>query len=200
LICIDEAGFYVGDHSRRGYAPRGSRLHVGASRTLRRRKLTLLLAISKRGLVHFKILDHNCKKEDFVDFIQTLPVAPGSTLLMDNVAFHHSNVTVAAVHSKGCHTLYTLPYSPCLNAIEYAFSSIKTRYRRSCPAGGHFAGGFDYAAALCRVLKEPHDMVPYFRHVARTVIAATARRGIDFKGYDHHRVATSNDGIVSVGI
>jgi hypothetical protein len=59
---------------------------------------------------------------------------------MDNVAFHHSNVTVAAVHSKGCHTLYTLPYSPCLNAIEYAFSSIKTRYRRSCPAGSHFAG------------------------------------------------------------
>jgi transposase len=39
IICIDEAGFYVGAHGRYGYAQRGSRIHVSASRTLRRSRL-----------------------------------------------------------------------------------------------------------------------------------------------------------------
>ena len=79
LICIDEAGFYVGDHPRKGYMPKGQRRNVTASKTLRRSKFTLLLAAAPSGVVvHYKILDHNCRKADFVEFISELPVPRGA--------------------------------------------------------------------------------------------------------------------------
>jgi transposase len=74
LVCIDEACFYVGDHPKRGYSQRGRRLTVATSRTVRRTKYTLLMAVARTGLVHYKILDHNCKKPDFVQFIGELDV------------------------------------------------------------------------------------------------------------------------------
>ena len=86
VISIDEAGFYVGDNPRFGYSPRGQRLQVNSSRTLRRRKLTLLMAITKAGVHHFQVLDVNCTKTHFVRFIQDMPAIPGASLLMDNVA------------------------------------------------------------------------------------------------------------------
>ena len=182
LISIDEAGFYIGDHPRRGYAPRGSKLRLAGSRTLRRRKLTLLLAVSPAGIRHFQILDHNCRKADFVAFVEALPVAPGSTLLMDNVAFHHSKETSDAVRAKGCRALYTLPYSPCLDPIEYTFGSLKARYRRVCPARS--CDAFDYKALLTGILVAGASTLPCFRHVAATAARAEAAGGVAFSGYD----------------
>jgi len=72
LISIDEAGFYIGDTCRRGYCQRGKRLNIQISRTLRMSKLTLIAAVSVKGIVHYKILDHNCKKVDFVQFVSEL--------------------------------------------------------------------------------------------------------------------------------
>ena len=34
IVCIDEAGFYVGEQGRMGYSPRGKRLNVKMSRTM----------------------------------------------------------------------------------------------------------------------------------------------------------------------
>ena len=130
VVCIDEAGFYVGDHARYGYAPRGKRLHVANSRP---RKHTLLMAISRSGVVGYTIMDHNCKKPDFVDFIEKLPLRPGQALLMDNIPFHKSHDTMAAIARKGCSALFIPRYSPRFNAIEYVFSAVKREYRDACP-------------------------------------------------------------------
>ena len=62
IVCIDEAGFYVGDHGRYGYCKRGRRLNIASTSTLRRSKFTLLMAVSERGIVGYKILTHNCRK------------------------------------------------------------------------------------------------------------------------------------------
>ena len=51
IISIDEAGFYIGDAPKYGYSPRGCRLQNRQSRTLRRRKQTLVLAVSRLGVV-----------------------------------------------------------------------------------------------------------------------------------------------------
>jgi len=61
------------------------------------------MAISKNGIECYTILDHNCKKVDFIEFIdQVASIIPqGKRLLMDNVAFHHSIETVAAVKKAG---------------------------------------------------------------------------------------------------
>jgi transposase len=164
-ICIDEAGFHIGDHPRRGYTPRGKRLNVPAGRTLRRSKFTLILAVSQHGVVHYKLLQHNMKKADFVQFVGELPVAKGCTLLMDNLNSHHSKEAVNAVRLKGCTALYIPPYSPKYNAIENVFGTLKTAFRRQCP--GLPDASVDYQSIIRQVIADlSTDLTSYFRHAA----------------------------------
>jgi hypothetical protein len=62
LISIDETGFYLGDHRKKGWCPKGKRLAIKSDKSLRRVKFTLILAVSKKGLIDFEILNHNCKR------------------------------------------------------------------------------------------------------------------------------------------
>lgn len=176
VICIDEAGFYLGDMFRYGYAKRGSRLNVPASRTLRRTKLTLIAAIGAAGVLHYKILTKNCKKEDFVAFVGELPYLPdGTAVVLDNIGFHHSKETVAALQEKGATPLFTPAYSPEFNAIENFFGTIKHLYRKQCPVGsGHDT--FDYYTALEHLLDQFRtiDLSKYFNRVECTVKNAIA--------------------------
>jgi transposase len=182
VVCVDEAGFYVGDHSRRGYAKKGGRLRIQASRTLRRVKLTLLMAVSAEGVVGYEILRHNCRKADFVGFIGRLRVPSGTDLLMDNVAFHRSKDTLEAVEAKGCRALFIPPYSPRFNAIENVFGVAKARYRAACPTS--FQDAFDYVAELEAVLRGIGSLQGYFSRVARMVDDVVATGGASFRGVD----------------
>lgn len=192
LLCVDEAGFYVGDCPKRGYSPRGARLRVAMSRTLRRKKYTLIMAISCNGIEHFEILEQNCRKQDFVAFIENIPSAAcaGATLLMDNIQFHHSKETKKALEARGLRALYTPPYCPKFNAIEYLFSSVKQAYRSNCPPC--VQDNFDYPGAFLGAISQAAaslDIRRYFVHVgklveeARAAIAKTGRCP-EFLGYN----------------
>jgi transposase len=189
IVSIDEAGFYIGDHGRYGYSRKGNRLNVPADRGLRRAKLTLLMAVSTSGILGYKILDHNCRKPDFVSFIQSLPLTAKDTVVMDNIAFHHSQHTKAALAAKQCHTLYTIPYSPKCNTIEMVFGALKPTYRRRCPSRP--CPEFDYKQLLVDVLEgwRRRDMSRFFLHTSAWVkdTLAKAVRGDDLSavGYDH---------------
>lgn len=183
LICIDEAGFYVGEQGRVGYAPKGTRLNVKAPSTFRRDKYTLIMAISStRGIVHYEILKHNCRKDDFVGFITRLDAPTGSYILMDNVAFHHSTSTRAAMTGKGLTPLYIPPYSPRLNAIENVFGVVKRRFCRACPVTVN--ASLDYVGLMEDVLSDALDMPPFFQRVERFVRSTLASSAECFKGYD----------------
>ena len=163
IVCVDEAGFYVGDFHRRGYAPRGRRLNVPhAPAQLRRTKITLLLAIGASGVVGYEILDHNCKKHDFVRFMERLNLAPGTSVVMDNIAFHHSSPVHDILKSKGCRALYTLPYSPRCNAVEMVFGMLKVEYRKACLSQPK---QLDVSKSVLKgLLSRPYDLSPFFRH------------------------------------
>jgi len=49
-----------------------------------------------------------------------------SVLVMDNAQIHHDEYLVNLIESIGCKIIYLPPYSPDLNPIETAFSSIKS--------------------------------------------------------------------------
>ncbi len=184
LICIDEAGFYLGDIPKYGYSPRGRRLNLKCDSTLRRSKLTLLMAISKRGVVAYDVMAHNCKRDDFIAFIDNLDVPTGTRILMDNVAFHHSKETKQAMQRKGFTPLYIPSYSPRFNAIEYAFSQLKTVYRSNCPIKA--SKTFDYRGTLeaCIELISASGFEKCFRHVQNSVQEIMTRRGERICGYD----------------
>ena len=167
IICIDEAGFYVGEQGRRGYAPRGVRLRVRSSRTLRRSKYTLIMAVSAQRVVHYQVLDHNCRKADFIRFIDEMPASQGATLVMDNIGFHRSPETVEAIHRKGCKQLRVPPYSPRMNAIENVFGMMKPKYRGKCPP--QTDDKFDYRQTFIDVINAPHNFAKYFRRVSAFV-------------------------------
>ena len=176
VVSIDEAGFYIGDVGRCGYAPKGKRLNVSTSRTLRRSKLTAIVAIHSRGLVHYKILDHNCRKADFVSFVKELPERCGTAAVLDNISFHHSKETVQAFRDIGVNPVYTPPYSPEFNAIECLFGPAKRAYRRACPLTVPGQNGFDYKHALIGVMESfrATDLTAYFNHVSKTIKKAQA--------------------------
>jgi transposase len=189
LICIDEAGFYIGDHQRRGWSKRGTKLKIQCGKSLRRSKLTLIMAVSANGIVHHEVLDHNCKKVDFIAFIERLAAPIGSSLLMDNIAFHHSKETQAAMEKKGFVPLFIPPYSPKLNSIENVFGMLKPMYRRQCPPSINAA--FDYRALFESIVAslKSRGLEAFFsktQNVVRSTLLSIEadRAGFRFCGYD----------------
>lgn len=173
VICIDEAGFYAGESGRFGYSPRGKRLNVLKQKRMAT-KYTLLMAVSASGVVGYEILNHNCKKADFLAFINKLDVKAGTSLVMDNIAFHHSKEVKAAIKQKECVPLYTLSYSPRCNTIEMVFSALKRQYRANCPP--HYSGRFDYRGTMVSLLDayKQKDLSAYFQHTLKWVTETAA--------------------------
>ena len=183
-ICIDEAGFYVGDCSRRGYSKRGQRIHIPLSKTLRREKITLILAVSSRGVVHYEILDHNCKKDDFIRFLHAMNAPMGSTLIMDNVQFHHSKETIRSIQDKNWRVLFVPPYSPRFNAIEYVFSMLKREYRQNCPKHHDSSHPLEYFDLLTGCIQSSGNFRNIFQRVFNDVEQVLIQGPCAFLGYN----------------
>ena len=69
---------------------------------------------------------------------------PRSLVVMDNATVHKSPIVRELIEGAGARLLYTAPYSPDLNPIEYFFSVYKTKLRaipelaRTDPREAHF--------------------------------------------------------------
>jgi transposase len=54
---------------------------------------------------------------------------PGDVVVMDNLAPHKSEETLAIIHAAGAEVLFLPPYSPDLNPIEKMWSKVKQSLR-----------------------------------------------------------------------
>jgi transposase len=182
IVCIDEACFYVGDKGKYGYCQKGKRLNIEMSRTLRRKKYTLIMAISKNQIIHYKILSSNCNLKAYKSFVEELQLPSGTTLLMDNVQFHKSKEMNNVYASKGFKVLFVPPYSPKMNAIENVFSYLKREYRSMCPV--QVQDNFDYVGAFESVLAKLSAFNKFYSRVKKHVLDAVVQNGEMFCGYD----------------
>ena len=131
VVSIDETCFYSTDHSRYGYSLRGKRARVCVNRTsMSRTKVSLLLATTQERIIGFQVYTGTCNSSKFAQFIRSLPLTNGATLLMDNVAFHKTRIVREEAQAKGATLFFTPPYSPWYNPVETTFSILKHRYRR----------------------------------------------------------------------
>jgi len=131
IVSIDETCFYSTDHSRYGYALRGKRARLCVHRSsMSRKKVSLLLATTHERIVGFQVYTGTCNSIKFAQFIRSLPLSNGATLLMDNVSFHKSRVVREEAHAKGASLFFTPPYSPWYNPVEITFSVLKRRFQQ----------------------------------------------------------------------
>lgn len=77
------------------------------------------------------LFDGHCNSNVFNNWLERelLPQLPAGTLIiLDNAAFHKTEMTRKLVEKFNCKLLFLPPYSPHLNPIEHLWANIK----RSC--------------------------------------------------------------------
>lgn len=56
-------------------------------------------------------------------------LAPGTTIVLDNLNVHRTAAARAAIEEAGCQLRFLPAYSPDFNPIELAFAKLKTHLR-----------------------------------------------------------------------
>jgi transposase len=135
IYFIDEVGFNVSMRARRGRSQRGSRA-IQVVPAIRSRNISVCCCMSKEGMYHYKAQTRPFNGNLFEVFLNEMfekfdsDNISGSLLIMDNVAFHHSQSIKTLVQTRGHSILYLPPYSPFLNPIENMFAKWKEYVRR----------------------------------------------------------------------
>ncbi|GAA3929121.1 hypothetical protein GCM10022406_13270 [Hymenobacter algoricola] len=131
--CLDETGLRL-DYSRRYGRARGSRRVAGAVPLRRGRSLTLIGALSVRGLHGVQLLEGALNHRRFALYIVRM-LAPqlrrGAVLVLDNLPVHHLSGVRQWLARRGIELLFLPPYSPDFTPVEQAWSKLKTRLRQA---------------------------------------------------------------------
>ncbi len=115
----------------RGRAPRGERV-IGAVPRNHGPNITCLVALGPTGTHAPCVFAGAVTSDLFVRWLREWLVptlAPGTTVVLDNLAVHRNADIRPTIEGAGCHLRYLPPYSPDFNPIELAFSTLKTHLR-----------------------------------------------------------------------
>lgn len=134
FVFVDETGSDRRDGIRKfGYSLRGQRC-VATRLLARGERISAIGALTLNGMLSYQFIHGTTNGDLFQDFIekellpQLLPFNGSnehSIVVMDNASIHHSQEIFDIISSVGALLIYLPPYSPDLNPIEEAFSSVK---------------------------------------------------------------------------
>lgn len=132
LVFVDECGVNVKLARSHGRAHRSRRAR-GRVPAAWGKNTTLTGAMTERGML---VLDRRVgggtTKVRFLAFVREVlcpALRPGQVVVLDNLNAHRAPDVADAIRSVGCDVLFVPPYSPEYNAIEKAWSKLKTRLR-----------------------------------------------------------------------
>ena len=167
IYWADETAVAQDGHWVRGYAPAGHAPVLAA--TSQRFGLTMISAISSKGLVRFEFLDGAATTETTLGFMQRLmrdSEGHKIFLILDNLRAHHAKevATWVQAHTHEIEVFYLPPYAPHSNPDEYLNRDFKT-HLRSADRSRTRDGLLDKAAAFMLFLVSSPDRVKsYFNH------------------------------------
>ncbi|NJO52354.1 MAG: IS630 family transposase [Leptolyngbyaceae cyanobacterium RM2_2_4] len=137
LVFIDETGFWVG-MSRDVARSLSGKKALCLRQFYKGRKMTLIGAIKKEGVVATRLIKGWMKGKDFRAFLE-IDLIPklkgGEVIVMDNLSSHKMEGIKELVEEKGARIEYLPPYSPDFNPIEMMWSVIKAFVRLYCTRG-----------------------------------------------------------------
>ncbi|SRR6266702_1437117 len=137
-------------------------------------RYSILPALSLDGILHADVYDRAVDGERFRVFIagllermQPWPL-PNSVIVMDNATIHKVEGIREMVEGRGARLIYLPPYSPDLNPIEEAFSSMKAwlRANRDYVLGGVEGDGADPYTVIWEAIHSvtPEDAYGWYQH------------------------------------
>jgi transposase len=115
----------------RGRAPRGQRLHA-KSPYGHWHTTTMISSIRLDGSTACMTIEGATDAEIFREYVRQVlcpTLHKGDIVVMDNLAPHKSEATLALIEEVGAEVLFLPPYSPDLNPIEKMWSKVKQRLR-----------------------------------------------------------------------
>lgn len=128
IICLDETSiqpYMVPEYCR---SKLGSKCVDKTDDNFVFRKFTLLMAISRNGLVGAKIYEKNgMTKERFVDFIDKFikDKYKHHLIILDNAGSHNNDLVKNKIMETKNEYLFSIPYTPKSNVIESYFNQLK---------------------------------------------------------------------------
>jgi len=130
---LDETGLRL-DYARPQARAVGGARARGAVPLQRGRSLTLIGALSVRGLGAVQLLEGALNYRSFAFYIAYC-LAPtlrkGDVLVLDNLRVHHIGGLRQWLAERGVELLFLPPYSPDFTPVEQAWSKLKTKLRTS---------------------------------------------------------------------
>ena len=126
IISIDESSFDTHIYPKYGWSNKGKPIKKILGNPTRKRK-TLTLAITKKGVLGYNIVNGSSNAQNFYIFLKNniLPHVENGAILMDNVKFHHSKIVKDLISKTTNKEIYNVAYNPDTNPIEFCFSLIK---------------------------------------------------------------------------
>ena len=116
---------------RRGRAPRGQRCHASAP-CGHWQTTTMISSIRLDGSTACMAISGATNTEVFRTYVREVlcpELRPGDLVIMDNLAPHKSEPTLALLAAAGAEVLFLPAYSPDFNPIEKRWSKVKTLLR-----------------------------------------------------------------------
>ena len=115
----------------RGRAPRGQRLVMSAPHG-HWQTTTMISSVRLDGTSACMTIDGATNTEVFHAYVHEILVPslrPGDIVVMDNLAAHKNEATLALITAAGAQTRFLPAYSPDLNPIEMMWSKVKAFLR-----------------------------------------------------------------------
>ena len=131
VVFLDETSTHTSLSRPRGRAPRGQRV-IGAVPRNHGPNASCLAALTPDGITAPLVIEGAIDGTVFQPWLREwlLPaVAPGTTIVLDNLSVHRSPDVRTIIEGAGCHLRFLPAYSPDFNPIELAFSKLKTHLR-----------------------------------------------------------------------
>lgn len=130
IVSIDETSLVLEPLPIYGYSMKGERVVKRTSKPIKGNRVSLLLAVSNtRGVLFHETRKGSYDTVSFADFLEKSGIE-NTTVLLDNVAFHHAKLVASVANRKGLKLLFTPPYCPDFNFVENVFSILKSKTRR----------------------------------------------------------------------
>jgi transposase len=133
LIFIDESGATTKMARLRGRARRGERCRAAVPHG-HWKTTTFVGALRLGGMTAPMVLDGPMNGPAFLAYVEQVlapTLAPGETVVMDNLLAHKVAGVRAAIDATGARLRLLPPYSPDFNPIELAFAKLKAVLRRT---------------------------------------------------------------------